>query len=93
MKSDVYSWRIDPKRRSDLEKVARARGTTVAGLLNRLTDECIASESPNGSEEAEQRRLHAEAEKYIGMFHGGDPTRSSRVRELVRERLRKRRAR
>jgi hypothetical protein len=93
MKSDVYSWRIDPQRRSALEKVARARGTTVAGLLDRLTDQCIASESPNGSEEAEQRRLHAEVEKYAGMFRGGDPKGSQEVRKRVRERLRQRRAR
>lgn len=35
----------------------------------------------------EQARLHANADRFIGIISGDDPTRSQRVRELVRQRL------
>jgi hypothetical protein len=42
------------------------------------------------SGDEEQRRLHAEAEKYIGVLKGLDRNRSETVRETIRKKLRRR---
>src|SRR5207245_9600243 len=43
--------------------------------------------SQTAADTAEQARLHAEAEKYIGIITGGNPRRSELASQLVRERL------
>lgn len=84
-KTEVYSWRLAPEKKRALERRARAHGQTVAELLDRLTEDLLASRDE--SDEAEQRRLHALAAKFVGTICGGEPNRSENVSTLVRQAL------
>ena len=87
-KTEVYSWRLAPEKKRALERRARAQGQTVAQLLDRLTEELLASRAAD-DDEAEQRRLHAEAAKAIGTISGSNPRRSETVSSDFRELLRR----
>jgi len=91
MKSEVYSWRVSAERKADLESEARREGMSLAGLLEQITAEWLEERrnSLNG-DEAEQAAIRKRAAAAIGSVRGGDPTRSSRASELVKEILRKR---
>jgi hypothetical protein len=88
-KSEVYSWRLDPDLKRRLEEAARQEKTSIGGLLDRLAREWLGRRASEDDEEALQRRLHAAAAKWIGSIQGDDPTRSERVKEIVRDRVRK----
>jgi hypothetical protein len=90
-KAVVYSWRLDPDLKQRLERAARAERTSVARLLDRIAREWLAKRE--AEEEAEQRRLHAEAAKWIGSISSGDRYRSQQVRERVRAKLMEKRRR
>ncbi|MGA7684556.1 MAG: hypothetical protein WCC32_10130 [Terriglobales bacterium] len=94
MKIDVYRWRVSSQRKAELEIAARREGTSLAGLLEQITGDWLQarSNSRNGdaAEQAEIRRLAAPA---IGSVRGGDPTRSSRSSQLIRETLPRRNSR
>jgi len=91
-KSEVYSWRVSPETKAALEHEARRAGLSLAELLKRISVDWLEERrSENGTESAEQRRLHAQAAKLFGAIAGGDPRRSARSREIVRERLARRR--
>jgi len=87
-KTEVYSWRLAPDKKRALERRARAQGQTVAQLLDHLTEELLANHLPE-EDEAEQRRLHAAAAKFVGAISGTDPHRSENVSRLVRQGLRR----
>ena len=91
-KTEVYSWRVDPGLKSDLEQAARAQQTSVAQLLDRIVSDWLAAEPDSETDEKVQRRLHQAAANTFGAIRGGDPHRSAQVRERVRSRLKKRRA-
>jgi hypothetical protein len=92
MKTEVYSWRVSPELKAELEKAAREERVSVAKLLERITRGWLEERKAEASDdEAEQARIRAAAAPYIGAFTGDDPYRSEKVRELVRERLTKRR--
>jgi predicted DNA-binding protein len=86
MKTTVYSWRLSVELKTHLEEQARTEGKSVAALL-----EEFASHGLNGrrngqfDDEAEQAAIRKRAAAAIGSISGGDPTRSSRASELVRE--------
>jgi hypothetical protein len=83
MKTEVYSWRLSAQRKADLESEARREGLSVAGLLDKITSDWI-RERRNGDEE-EQAAIRRRVMKTLGSIRGGDPTRSQRASELVRE--------
>jgi hypothetical protein len=87
-KTEVYSWRLAPERKSALEAEARAAGKTIAEVLDGLADEWLAGRKSE-EDEAEQRRLHAAAAKFVGAISGGDPNRSENVSTLMRQGLRR----
>src|SRR5579863_274524 len=90
MKTEVYSWRISPELKTDLEAEARREKLSVSALLDRLASEGLAERrSRSEADDAEQARLHAAAEKLCGTIRGG-AARSESVRTLVRERLKRR---
>lgn len=92
MKTEVYSWRVSPELKAELEKAAREERVSVAKLLERITRGWLEERNAEATDdEAEQVRIRAAAAPYIGAFAGDDPHRSEKVRELVRERLTKRR--
>jgi len=88
MKTEVYSWRVSTELKSDLEREARRRKVSVSAVLDRAAREWLRSVRSTADDEEEQRRLHRAAEKFIGAIEGGDPTRSERVSEIVRQRVR-----
>ena len=86
MKTEVYSWRLSADRKAELEAEARRDGTSVSGLLDRVTADWLA-ERRNGhsDDEVEQAAIRKRALSAIGSIRGGDPTRSARTSELVSE--------
>jgi hypothetical protein len=90
-KTEVYSWRVDPQIKMALEEEARSQGKSVAAVLDTIAKQWLQRRKRNnGDDEAEQARLHAKVMKLAGSISGGDPHRSEKVRESVRERLRER---
>ena len=88
MKTEVYSWRVSPALKSELEEAAREERVSVAMLLERIAREWLKGrDATTGRDEAEQERLRAAAARYIGSIAGDDPDRSQRVRERVTEQL------
>jgi hypothetical protein len=80
-KIGVYSWRLDPDLKQSLEDAARAEKTSIGRLLGRIAREWLQEQ------EAEQRRIRAEAAKWIGSINSGDRYGSERVKERVRAKL------
>lgn len=93
MKSEVYSWRLSPDLKADLEHAARREGVSVSSLLDRITREWLKARPGAADDEAEQERIRASAMRFIGKLRGGDPDRSAKVSERVRETLKERHAR
>jgi hypothetical protein len=86
MKTAVYSWRLSAERKAELEAEARREGASLSALLDRVTVDWLA-QRPNGhsDDDAEQVAIRRRAMAAIGSVAGGDPTRSERASELVRE--------
>lgn len=85
MKTEVYSWRLSATRKADLESEARREGISVSELLEQITAEWLAQRRHGDSDDAEQAAIRRRAAAAIGSIRGGDPTRSARASELVRE--------
>ena len=94
MKSEVYSWRLSPDLKEDLEEAARRERVSVARLLERIAREWLkARAAAAGDDEAEQERLRAVAMQFVGTLRSGDPHLSEKVSERMREDLLKAHAR
>jgi predicted transcriptional regulator len=87
MKTVVYGWRLSPKLKSDLQRAARSRQVTVSTILNLAVREWLAKYTQETAADEEQERLHANAERFIGVFASGNYRGSQTVRESVRKRL------
>jgi|GEM_PF-1036750 len=87
MKTAVYSWRVSPQKKSELEAASRREGTSMAQLLDDITTEWLTvRRNGNGQDdEAEQAAIRKRVAAAIGSIRGGDPTRSAKASELVRE--------
>jgi len=93
MKSEVYSWRVSADLKSDLEREARRRKSSLSAVLDLAAREWLNSAGAATEGEEEQRRLHQIASRLIGTIEGGDADRSVNVRRAVRQRLREKRER
>jgi hypothetical protein len=94
MKGEVCSWRLSRDLKNDLEDAARREGVSLARLLERISRDWLkARASAAEDDEAEPERLRAVAMQFVGTIRGGDPDRSARVSQRVRERLASERAR
>ena len=90
MKTHVYSWRLSGELKSELERAARLRRRPLSAVLEQAARDWLAQNSSELADDQEtQRRLHAAAEPFIGCLAGNNPRRSEMVRELVREKLRR----
>jgi hypothetical protein len=87
-KTEVYSWRLDPDLKQRLGAAARDEKTSIGGLLDRIAREWLGSHRRKEDDEAMQRRVRAEAAKWIGSIQGDDPSRAERSKAIVRERIR-----
>jgi hypothetical protein len=86
MKTEVYSWRLSADRKAELEEEARRERTSLAELLDRVTADWLAQRrNGHSDDDAEQAAIRKRAMSAIGSIRGGDPTRSERASELVRE--------
>jgi len=92
-KTEVYTWRISPHMKRSLEEAARRQQQSVSALLDRIVADSLRGGGNSWEEEetALQERLHAAARKTIGAIRSGRSDRSTRVRELVRRKLRQKR--
>jgi hypothetical protein len=92
-KSEVYSWRVAAELKVALEDVAREEGTSVGELLGRMARQWLRDRTAGTREsEAEQRRIRALSERFVGLLAGGNPRRAEGARAEIRERLAKHRA-
>ena len=89
MKTEVYSWRVSAEKKAALESEARREGKSLAGLLEQITANWLEERrnSRNG-DEAEQAAIRKRVMATVGTIRSGDPTRSQRASELVREAIR-----
>jgi hypothetical protein len=86
MKTEVYSWRLSAERKAELEAEARREGASLSALLDRVTADWLAQRrNGHSDDDAEQAAIRRRAMAAIGSVAGGDPTRSERASELVRE--------
>jgi predicted transcriptional regulator len=90
MKTEVYSWRVSPEIKKNLERTARRRNLSVAQALEQATQDWVSKNSEPLEDEEEQRWLHQGVMKFAGTLESGDPNRSTGVSERVRQKLRKR---
>jgi hypothetical protein len=90
MKTEVYSWRVSTELKTDLEREARRRKISLAKALDLAAEEWLKNGGTGQDDDREQKRLHEAASKCFGVITGGDPHRSENVRQIVRERLRRR---
>ncbi len=90
MKTEVYSWRVSTELKTGLEREARRRKIPLAKALDLAAEEWLKKGGADKNDDREQKRLHESAAKFFGVLTGGDPHRSENVRQIVRERLRRR---
>jgi hypothetical protein len=93
-KTEVYSWRLSPRLKSDLEEAARAEQKSMAELLEEIAQEWLERfRESNGDDDERQRILHEASMKFIGSIHGDDPHRAENARSEVRKRIAERHGR
>ena len=86
MKTVVYRWRLSSKRKAELEAEARCEGMSLSAMLYRISGDWLAlRRARRPYDEAEQAEIRKRVMKTVGCIAGGDPTRSQRASELVRE--------
>jgi hypothetical protein len=94
MKSEVYSWRLSPRLKTELEEAARAKQKSMAELLEQIAEDWLRrARDQEGTEEDRQQRLHAAALKTMGTIDGGRADRAENVRIELRSRIARRHAR
>jgi hypothetical protein len=86
MRNEVYSWRLSRELKTELETEARRRKVSLSALLESLAREGLAHQGSR-ADEAEQSKLHAEANRWIGSIAVGFPGGSESARDLVRQKL------
>ena len=89
-KTEVYSWRVEPDLKADLEAEARRREISVARLLDRIVKSWLEQERVAEDDEAVQARLRAKAMRSAGKLEGGDPLLATQASARIKEKLRKR---
>lgn len=88
-KSEVYSWRLTPALKAQLEAVARQEQTTVSALLERITSDWLNKRAP-ADDEAEQQRMRAAAVAASGKYKGPAlSATNARVRQIMGQQLMK----
>ena len=88
MKTKVYSWRISTQRKAELESEARREGTSLAKLLDDITGEWLVEQrNSRNDDEIEQDAIRKRVMATVGTLRSGDPSLSTRAREIVQTRL------
>ena len=88
-KSEVYSWRLSPALKADLEAVARAENLSLSALLERIAYDWLNQRGPT-KDEAEQQRLRATLIAAAGTYRGdAESATNERVRQVMGRQLMK----
>jgi hypothetical protein len=86
-KSEVYSWRIAPALKAELEKAARTEKLPLSALLERIARDWLKGRT-SAADEAEQRRMRAALMACAGTFKGdGTSATNENVRKVMGEYL------
>ncbi len=91
MKTEVHSWRLSSELKAELEREAVRRNVPVSSVIESAVREHLHARKQD--DEAEQSRIESAVQRYIGAIAGGNPHRSERAGELIRQQMRERRAR
>jgi hypothetical protein len=92
MKTEVYSWRVSPDLKAELEREARHRNMSLSALLDLAAQEWLKKTTVSDDSE-EQRRLHRAASAAVRTIASGQTRRSESTGPAVRRKLRQRYAR
>ena len=92
-KDQLYSWRLQSDLKAALEDAARARRTSLADLLDRITRRWLEDQMALSDDAEIQERLHAAASECFGRIRGGDPYRAENASKTLKTRLARRHAR
>jgi hypothetical protein len=93
-KTEVYSWRLTPRLKGELEEAARVEQKSMAELLEEIAREWLERfKDSNGDDTERQRILHEAVMKCAGTIHGNDPNRAENARALVRAQIARRHGR
>jgi len=93
VKTEVYSWRVSSDLKSELEREAHLRKTSISAIVDSAVRGWLQANTMNLDEAAEQRRLHRAAAGCIGIVAGRKTRRAETARASIRERLGRRHAR
>jgi hypothetical protein len=94
MKTEVYSWRLSPRLKMELEEAAQAERKSVAELLVQIAEDWLRrSSGQSGSEDERQQSLRDAAMKSVGTLRGNDPDRAEKARSEIRARIARRHGR
>jgi hypothetical protein len=95
MKTEVYSWRVSPEMKADLEAEARRQKISLSALLDKIAGDWLRKHRKRIlDEEAEVARIRAAMEKCIGSIAmGGGPYTNEKVRAVIGEQLARKHAR
>jgi hypothetical protein len=86
-KSEVYSWRLTPALKAELEAAARAEKLPLSTLLQRIAENWLKQRKPS-KDEAKQRRLRAAMMACAGSYKGdGMSATNANVRKVIGEYL------
>jgi hypothetical protein len=87
-KSEVYSWRLAPELKMQLELAARDEKSSIGAVLERITRDWLKRRRTRNPKKAEQERLRAALMACAGMYKGdGTSATNARVREVMGEYL------
>lgn len=93
-KSEVYSWRLSPRLKAELEEAARGEKKSMAELLEQISEDWLQrARYQREDEEQKQQRLHEAAMKFIGTSPSGRTDRAESVRSEIKERIARRHGR
>ena len=90
MATEVYSWRVSPELKQDLEREARRRKASVASILDAAAREWLKKSRAGVADDEEQKRLHAAIEPFIGAISRNIPYSPEMLRDTVRRRVNRR---
>jgi len=93
-KSEVYSWRLSPRLKAELDEAARLEKKSLAQLLDTIAEDWLEhfGDRTAGSQERQQR-IRDVALESVGALRGNDPSRAENARSEVRSRLARRHVR
>jgi predicted transcriptional regulator len=89
MGTEVFSWRLSRELKSDLEREARRRKTTISAVVNLAVSDWLRKSALQTGEDGEQRRLHDAASNCLGTLAGGNSRRAETARQAIGQRLRR----